>query len=347
MMTPRSDSRARPPHSKLVLPALGAILLAAVLAALCIGRYSVPVNDVVSALWNAIMSQERLATDGSAAGVIVGLRLPRILEAVLVGSALSLAGASYQGVFRNPLVAPDILGVSTGACVGASVAILLSSSSVVTQLLAFAGGMISVLIAILIPRAIHNNSTVVLVLSGVIVNGLGTSILALVKYIADPDTQLTQITYWQLGSIAKSETRNILAFGPIIIICSVVLILMRWRLNVLSAGEQDARLLGISTKASRTAVIVCATFLTASAVCLAGTVAWVGLVVPHICRSIVGPDNRGLLPASLLLGAAFMLFIDTLARSLTSAELPLGVLTGLIGAPFFFGVLLKQKAKLS
>lgn len=347
MMTIQSSRRERPLHSKLVLPVFGVLLVASFLAALCIGRYSVPVGDVVSALWNSMTGQEGMSSGNNAFGVVIGLRLPRALEAILVGSALSLAGASYQGAFRNPLVAPDILGVSTGSCVGASVAILLSSSSAITQLFAFAGGMISVIIAILIPRVMHNNSTVILVLSGIIVNGIGTSFLALVKYIADPDTQLAQITYWQLGSIAKSEPRNIIVFGPVIFMCSLLLILMRWQLNVLSAGEQDARMLGIPARRSRTEVIVFATLLTSSAVCLAGTVAWVGLVVPHVCRAIIGPDNRRLLPASLLLGGVFLLFIDTLARSLTGAELPLGVLTGFIGAPFFFGVLLKQKAHLA
>lgn len=230
---------------------------------------------------------------------------------------------------------------------GASTAILFNSNQLVIQIAAFGGGIVAVLAAISIPRFIRNNSMMTLVLSGVIVSGLMNSILGLLKYLADPDTQLASITHWQLGSLASSVWRDIIYVGPPIIAAAVLLIISRWRINILSLGENEAKSLGTDIRKSRGLVIICATVLTASAVCISGTIGWIGLVIPHFGRMLVGPDNRKLIPVSAVLGGTFLLLIDTLARVLTSAELPLSILTGLIGAPFYFYLLLKQRMKLS
>lgn len=322
------------------------LLLALTIMAIGLGRYFISPIDVIKIIFSKILDIPQ-TWEKQAEGVVFTLRLPRILAALLVGAALSLSGASYQGVFKNPLVAPDMLGVSAGACVGASLAILFQSNQLVIQIAAFGGGIIAVMAATAIPRFIRNNSMMTLVLAGVIVGGLMNSVLGLLKYLADPDTQLASITHWQLGSLSSIVWRDIIYAGPAIIVSMLVLLLIRWRINILSLGEDEAKTLGTNNKKSRGLVIFCATVLTASAVCISGTIGWIGLVIPHFGRMLVGPDNRKLLPVSAVLGAIFLLLIDTLARNLTSAELPLSILTGLIGAPFYFYLLLKQRMKLS
>ncbi|WP_070041175.1 FecCD family ABC transporter permease [Robinsoniella peoriensis] len=322
------------------------LLLALTIMAIGLGRYFISPIDVIKIIFSKILDIPQ-TWEKQAEGVVFTLRLPRILAALLVGAALSLSGASYQGVFKNPLVAPDMLGVSAGACVGASWAILFQSNQLVIQIAAFGGGIIAVMAATAIPRFIRNNSMMTLVLAGVIVGGLMNSVLGLLKYLADPDTQLASITHWQLGSLSSIVWRDIIYAGPAIIVSMLVLLLIRWRINILSLGEDEAKTLGTNIKKSRGLVIFCATVLTASAVCISGTIGWIGLVIPHFGRMLVGPDNRKLLPVSAVLGAIFLLLIDTLARNLTSAELPLSILTGLIGAPFYFYLLLKQRMKLS
>ena len=311
-----------------------------------IGRYAIPPGTVVQILLSRVFPIP-VSWEGQAESAIFILRMPRIIAALLVGSALSLSGAAYQGVFKNPLVAPDMLGVSSGACVGASIAILLDSSGLAVQLAALCGGLLAVGMATAIPKIIRNNSMMTLVLAGVIVSGLMGALQGILKYLADPETQLASITHWQLGSLADVVWRDIYTMAPPIITAIVVLLLMRWRINILSLGESEAKTLGMDIRRSRGVLILCSTVLTACAVCTSGTIGWIGLVIPHLGRMMVGPDNRKLIPLSAVLGAAFLLLIDTLARVLTSAELPLSILTGLIGAPFYFYLLLKQRMKLS
>lgn len=212
---------------------------------------------------------------------------------------------------------------------------------------ALLGGLAAVLLAIAIPKVIKNQSMMTLVLAGVIISGLMNAILGLLKYLADPETQLASITHWQLGSLATAVWRDVFTMGPPILAAIIILLLMRWRINILSLGENEAKSLGMDIRRARGIIIFCATMLTACAVCTSGTIGWIGLVIPHFGRMMVGPDNRKLIPLSAVLGAAFLLLIDTLARVLTSAELPLSILTGLIGAPFYFYLLLKQRMKLS
>ena len=285
--------------------------------------------------------------DDKAYGVIFTLRLPRTIGAVLVGAALSLAGAAYQGVFKNPLVSPDLLGVSSGACVGAAIAILLGMNSLGVQTLAFAVGIGAVTLTMLIPRLFRSSSMMMLVLSGVIVRGMMDSVVGIIKYIADPETQLADITYWTLGSLVKVLSSDLFAIAPVIAAGCLMVLLLSWRINILSLGEQEARALGVHVGFVRGVVIICSTLLTASAVCVCGTIGWVGLVIPHLSRITVGQDNTKSIPVSLLMGAIFMVAIDTLARVLTSLELPLSILTGIIGAPFYFMVLAGQRMSLS
>lgn len=330
-----------------VLITLLVVLLAVVFfIALCAGRYSIRVTEVVRILASSVFDVTQ-TWDDKAYGVIFTLRLPRTIGAVLVGAALSLAGAAYQGVFKNPLVSPDLLGVSSGACVGAAIAILLGMNSLGVQTLAFAVGIGAVTLTMLIPRLFRSSSMMMLVLSGVIVRGMMDSVVGIIKYIADPETQLADITYWTLGSLVKVLSSDLFAIAPVIAAGCLMVLLLSWRINILSLGEQEARALGVHVGFVRGVVILCSTLLTASAVCVCGTIGWVGLVIPHLSRITVGQDNTKSIPVSLLMGAIFMVAIDTLARVLTSLELPLSILTGIIGAPFYFMVLAGQRMSLS
>ena len=275
--------------------------------------------------------------------VIENLRIPRIIAAILVGAALSVSGAAYQGVFKNQLVSPDLLGVSAGACVGAATAIIFDLSLLWIQIFAFGFGLAAVAITLTIPKMMGRTSTLMLVLSGIIVSGLMGSIIGFLKYVADPETKLPDIVYWQLGSLAKLDSDNLIYVAPVMIICAILLIAMSWRINLLSLGDESAARLGVNVAFERAVIIICATLLTACSVCISGIVAWVGLLMPHLARMLVGANNIKSMPASIFMGAIFLLFVDTLARSISVSEVPLGVLTGFIGTVFFVWVLWRNK----
>ena len=325
----------------LILLAFTLALLLCIIISLGVGRFSISSNDVIMALISIFGFNGDVASN--AQNVVLNIRLPRIIAAVFVGAALSLSGAAYQGVFRNQLVRPDLLGVSAGACVGAATAIVLDLSLCGVQILAFICGLIAVGITLAIPKLMNKNSTLMLVLSGVIVSGLMGSLIGLLKYIADPETKLPDIVYWQLGSLAKVDTTNLIFIAPIMLVCGVLLVAMSWRINLLSMGDESAAKLGVNVNFERGIIIVCATLLTASSVCISGIVAWVGLLIPHLARMIVGANNIRSMPISIFIGAIFLLFVDTLARSISIAEVPLGVLTGFIGTIFFIFVLMRNK----
>ena len=316
------------------------VLAILVIACLCIGKYSVSVSDCFRILSG---SDTGHAMD---AKVILGVRLPRVIATIVVGAALALSGAVYQGIFKNPLVSPEFLGVSTGACIGAAVGILLSMGGTMIQILAFLGGLAAVTLTLLIPKAVKSTSNIMLVLSGIIVAGAMSSILGFIKYVADPETQLAAITYWQLGSFADAEMPNVLGVLPLTIAAAVILLGMSFWINILSMGEQEASSLGANVPVLRGVCIVCATILTAGAVCISGTIGWVGLVIPHFGRMLIGSDNRKLLPAACTLGAIFMLLVDTVTRMIGPAEMPVSILTGLIGAPFYAWLLYRQRMNL-
>lgn len=333
-------------HYKSLLAGLILALAALAILAVGMGRFYMSPLRVLQIFLSKAFPIEAV-WEAKEESVLFALRLPRILAAILVGMSLSLSGAAYQGVFKNPLVAPDMLGVSAGACVGASTAILFNAGEGVIQIMAFLGGILAVAIASAIPRLVRNQSMMTLVLAGVIVSGLMNSILGLLKYLADPDTQLASITHWQLGSLSSAVWRDVVYVGPPILIAALILVAARWKINVLSLGEKEARSLGTDIRRARGVIVLCATALTACAVCISGTIGWIGLVIPHLGRMLVGPDNRRLIPVSGVLGAIFLLAIDTVARNITSAELPLSILTGLVGAPFYFYLLMSQRMKLS
>jgi len=322
---------------------IGAVLT---LAGLCLlasalGRYSMNPVDTLRVLYEWVTGAAPV--DSAMHTILFEIRIPRILAAVLVGAALSLSGAVYQGVFRNPLVSPDILGVSSGASVGAAIAILLGAGMALIQISAFVVGMAAVGISVTITRFIKNQSNLALVLAGIITSGFMTSLNGVLKYIANPETQLQEIVFWQMGSLAAVNPRQVISVSPLLLICGALMLALSWRINILSFGEDEAKSLGMNVVLYRGITIAGSSMLTASAVSISGTIGWVGLIIPHLGRLLVGADNVKLLPAAALLGAMFMLIVDTISRAATTMEIPLSILTGLIGAPFFTWLLWKQK----
>jgi iron complex transport system permease protein len=304
---------------------------------LFIGRYQTPLSDVVSESGKAFSSLF-FGTHASVSDqhtVLFNVRLPRILAALLVGSALSIAGASFQGIFRNPLVSPYILGVGAGAGFGACLAILLWNSYLFIQLMAFAFGLLAMFIAISMGKASKGTGTLVFVLSGIIVGSIFTALTSLAKYVADPYDQLPAIVFWLMGSLSTVRYTDLLYILLPIFIGTLVLLLLRWRINILSLGDEEAKALGMDVEKMRLIIIICATLVTSAAVSISGVIGWVGLVVPHISRMIVGPNYSRLLPMSMVIGASFMLIVDDLSRTIIATEIPLGILTALVGAPLF------------
>lgn len=308
-----------------------ALLLLAIVA-LCAGRYPISLGE----LWAVLIGQG----GDAASNVLWQIRMPRVLGGLAVGAALAAAGATYQGLFRNPLVSPDILGVTGGASLGAVLGIYFGLPIVGVQLLAFVGGLCAVALVYAIgARMRAYDPLLVLVLAGVAVGALLSAGVSLIKVLADPYEQLPAITYWLLGSLASVTNGDVLAAAPAILIGIVPMALLRWRMNIMSLDDDEARALGLNTRLLRGALIVGATLATAAAVSIAGVVGWVGLLIPHIARLIVGPDFTRLLPASIMLGGGFLVAIDVVARSVAPTEIPLGVLTAAIGAPFFLYLL--------
>jgi len=323
---------------------LSLLLFFGVLLSLSLGRYSNDPSKVLNVLFSRLGANVNV--DPAMESIIFNVRLPRILASVMIGAMLSLSGAVYQSVFRNPLVSPDLLGVSSGAAVGAAGAILLGAGLITRQLFAFIGGMTAVLITSLVPRILRNRSNMMLVLSGIIVGGFLSSVLAIMKFVAEEQTELSSIVFWQMGSLSSILGRELLAILPIFLICSSLLLLLSWRINILAFGDLEARTLGVNVRQVRSIVIICASLLTASAVSISGTIGWIGLVVPHLGRLIVGSDNTRTMPLAILIGALFMLLIDTLARTVSNVEVPLSILTGFVGAPLYAFLLYKQKTRL-
>jgi len=272
--------------------------------------------------------------------VIWQVRGPRVISAALVGAALAVAGTAFQGLFRNPLVSPDILGASSGAALGAVLGIYFSLGVFAIQAFAFAGGLVAVAAVYMIGSAVRSRDPIlVLVLTGVVIGALLGSGVGLVKYLADPYNQLPAMTFWLLGSLAATSVADLVPlFGPVAV-GTLVLLALRWRMNVMSLPDEEARALGLPAGPLRAVIIAAATLVTSASVATAGIIGWVGLVVPHIARTLVGPDFARLIPAAALLGGGFLLVIDTLARTMAPIEIPLGILTALVGTPFFIWLL--------
>ena len=305
-----------------------------------IGRYAIDPLTVVRVLAGRVTHAPASWTPTQQA-VILGIRPPRILAAILVGAALSSSGAAYQTMFRNPLVSPEILGVAAGAGFGASVGILLGLPADLLQILSFACGLLAVLLALAIGRVAGSGSLIVLVLGGIVIGAMFGALISAMQYVANPETTLPEIAFWLFGSLARATLGSLMLPCALIILCLGALYIVRWPLTVLATGEDEARTLGVNRKAVWTIVIGASTLMTATVVSVAGIIGWVGLVVPHLGRFIVGPSFTRLLPASALIGAIYLLVVDDIARSVTSLDLPLGILTALIGAPFFVALLVK------
>lgn len=326
-------------NARLIKPI--AVLLALVMcaASLAIGQFPISLGDFLALMRAAIfggVADVPINTDI----VLFDIRLPRMLAAFSVGATLAAAGAAYQNLFRNPLVSPDILGVSSGAALGAVVGIFFAMPLLLIQLSAFAGGIAAVAVIYTISRAVDaNNNVLTLVLIGVVLASLLGAAVALLKYLADPYQQLPAITYWLMGSFVSVSHKELAVALPLMAIGLLPLFLLRWRINILSLGDDEARALGLNLAAIRLIVILAATLITASAVAICGVIGWVGLIIPHAVRLLVGAEFSRLLPLSLVIGGTFMLLIDTICRSIGTIEIPPGVITAVIGAPIFIGIM--------
>lgn len=305
-----------------------------------LGRYPVSPPELMKIILSGIIDIPQSWPD-AAENVIFQIRLPRVLAAAIIGAALSIAGVSYQGMFQNPMVSPDILGASSGAGFGAALAILLGAGYMGISVAAFLFGLAAVMLAYGISRVSRINATLAMILAGMMIGSLFTSCTSFVKLVADTEQTLPAITYWLMGSLVSIKPQDV-AFAIVPIIAgSVPLFLLKWRMNLLTVGEEEAQSMGINTRALRLVVIVCATLLTASSVAISGMIGWVGLVIPHFCRMIFGYDYRKIIPASALFGATFLMVVDNIARLATTAEIPLGILTSFVGAPIFVYLILK------
>ena len=306
-------------------------------ASFLMGRYPVSPVDVVKTVLAPVFPQ--LTVSSTVNTIVWQIRLPRILAALLVGASLAMAGTAFQGIFKNPLVSSDLLGVSKGAGFGAALAILFSGSSIIIQIFAFIFGIISVSITYLISKAYKAGGILILVLSGVAISAFFNSLISAIKFVADPDDKLPEIVYWLMGSLASVTIDEIIMIIIPIFIGFLILYLLRWQMNVLAMGDEEAQSLGLNPSRLRLIIIAGCTLLTSAAVSISGIIGWIGMIIPHMARMIVGPDNKILLPASLSLGASFLLLIDNISRVVISIEIPIGILTAIIGVPIFLYLL--------
>ena len=341
----KSGKTAQARRAALVLWALLAVLVLLFLGSFVLGRYDVPIGQVVRILLAQALPVKQTWTKNMAISVL-NVRLPRILLAYLVGCSLASAGTAYQSVFQNPMAAPDILGASSGACFGAALGILLGASKMAVTLFAFAFSLLTVGLVYLIGHRTRGNQVVNILLAGIMVSSLFSAGTSFIKLVADPSEQLPAITYWLMGSLSGTRMGDVRFVVAPMLIGLVPLFLLRWRINLLTLGEEEASTMGVHTGRLRLCVILCATFLTAASVSVSGMIGWVGLVIPHLCRKLVGNDCRYLLPASMLFGAIFLLLVDNLSRNLLATELPIGILTAFVGAPFFIYLMRRKESLL-
>ncbi|MGN0177491.1 MAG: FecCD family ABC transporter permease [Methanobrevibacter sp.] len=302
-----------------------------------LGRYPISPIDVINTILCPIFPQ--LEVSPTITTIVFEIRLPRIIAAIVVGAALAMAGAAFQSIFKNPLVSPDLLGVSNGAGFGAALAILMSGSGFVIQVFAFIFGIISVSVTYLISRAYKSGGILILVLSGVAISAFFNALISGIKFIADPDDKLPEIVYWLMGSLASVTMDQLIMIAIPIIIGIIILLALRWHMNLLAMGDEEAQSLGLNPTRTRILIIAGCTLLTSAAVSISGIIGWIGLVIPHMARMIVGPNNKILIPASLSFGASFLLLIDNISRALISIEIPIGILTAIIGVPIFLYLL--------
>ncbi|MDD2338467.1 MAG: iron ABC transporter permease [Geobacteraceae bacterium] len=319
------------------------LLVAVATCSLMLGQIYIP-PETIFKIFASVVLPIKHSWSPTLESILFDVRVPRLIAGILVGAGLSISGAAFQGLFRNPLVSPHILGVSSGAGLGAAVAILFFGNILAIQVFSFTGGLIAVLMTYGLSRVYRTTPVLMLVLSGIIVGSLFSAATSLIKYIADPVNEMPSIVFWLLGSLNNASNRDMVVVGPIILLGISVLILIRWRINLLAMGEEDARALGVDTGRIRATVILCATMISAAAVSIGGIIGWIGLVIPHIGRILAGPDNKILLPVTVLVGASYLVAVDTIARTAMEMEIPIGILTALVGAPIFAYLLRKNRS---
>ena len=314
------------------------ILLLSILVSLCLGRYDVTTMEILKEFFTS-------EDHPFISKIICKSRLPRRIIALLAGGGLTISGCTYQAVFRNPMVSPDILGVSSGAACGAAIAIIMSMSSFGIQIMSFLFGLLAVGLTFAISRVLKraNDQVLMLILAGIVISSLFGAVISLLKYVADPDSKLPAITFWMMGSFNSVTMQNLKSILPVILTGTIPLILISWKLNILSLNEDEAYSLGIKPNTIRLVTIFCSTLITASVVSLTGLIGWVGLIIPHFCRFLIGSDNRILIPFSFLTGSVFLLWIDNISRTVSSLEIPIGIITAIIGSPLFLFFLSKRK----
>ena len=311
-------------------------LIGTILVSFSMGRFPISPKELIDTLYNHFFNASALNPKMDT--VLFNIRLPRILAVILVGAALSSSGAAYQGMFRNPLVSPDLLGASAGASFGACFALICDFNVTMIQISAFLGGIIAVQCVLLLERAIKYDQLLGLVLSGIMVGTLCQSGVSLMKFMADADNKLPELTFWLMGGFSHVTKADLLATLPCMVIGFSILVFQRWKLNVLSFGEEEATSLGINVRRTRRLIIAASTLLVSASVAISGIIGWVGLVIPHVARSIAGPNYKSLIPVSMFTGAVYLLIVDNICRLALSLEIPIGIATAILGVPFFIFV---------
>ncbi|MBR6332221.1 MAG: iron ABC transporter permease [Dehalococcoidales bacterium] len=321
-----------------------AIMVAAVFLSFFMGRFSISPAQVFALAKEKIFGIDS-GFSQSVKNVFFNIRLPRVIGAFLIGAALSLSGTVYQATFKNPMVSPDVLGATAGAGLGAAIGLMLDVSDVMVQAMSFGTGLLAVGITCMIGTAVGNkkNMTLTLVLTGMVVQAMFSAVISLVKYVADPYSKLPAITFWLMGSVSSVTFKNLHLILIPFLLGSIPLFFLRWKINLLSLSDEESLSMGVNVSALRAVVIVCATLMTSAVVSISGMIGWVGLIIPHVARMIIGPNTKIQLPVSILIGGTYLLLIDDLARSWMAMEIPIGILTALIGAPFFVFLIYRYK----
>ena len=326
------------------LPFLLCVFISAFFVSFALGRYPVDPVTLIKVLLSRLFDIER-TWSGQVETVVFNIRLPRVLTGAFIGAGLSLSGLVYQGIFQNPMVSPDVLGSTSGAAVGSALGILFSMSYMTIFTMSFLGGILAVSLVVLIARRVQNQPVLGLVLAGIMISSLFNSLLSFIKLVADTDDVLPQITYYLIGSLTSTRTGDLVASAIVISVCSIILYAVRWNLNVMTLGEEEAMSLGVNTRLIRAIAIVTATLMTAVSTAAAGMIGWIGLVIPHLVRMSIGCDYRRTIPATILLGSSFLMLVDTVSRVLTTSEIPIGILTSFVGAPFFLYLIIREGKK--
>lgn len=334
-----NDYKKEKQNFLIIITALVFGLLLAVLLSISVGRYGFFIKETFQYIFGQNMDEMTFK-------VIHNLRVPRTLVAICVGSALALSGTIYQSLFNNKLVSPDILGVSSGASVGACLGILVGFSTGLISLFAFIFGFITVLLTLAISKAFKNKSNLILILCGLAIGGLMSSLVGLMKYLADNEMKLAEMTFWLLGDLSKVTIKDFWVIFPVTILGIIISIVLSWNLNIVSLGKKESRALGVNYSVITIVMIIVATTLTAVSVSISGTIGWIGLVIPNLVRLLIGSDNKKVVPISILLGAIFMVVCDMLARSIAPNEIPLSVITGIIGTPLFLFSIFKRRREM-